>query len=220
LELTPFTIRIPDATLADLRARLDRVRWPDEIPGAGWRYGTDLAYLRQLVVYWRTKYDWRVHEGQLNAFQQFTVPLSEIALHFIHQPGVGPSPLPLLLLHGWPGSVWEFHKLIPLLTDPARFGGDARDAFTVIAPSLPGYGLSFRPHQPRMNRVAMADLFAALMTVLGYHRFAAQGGDIGAQVAIRLAVAHPERLYAIHLNFIGALRDVEHPESPTDEERQ
>ena len=220
MELTPFTIRIPDATLADLRARLDRVRWPDEIPDAGWRYGTDLAYLRQLVVYWRTKYDWRVHEGRLNTFQQFTVPLSEIELHFIHQPGVGPSPLPLLLLHGWPGSVWEFHKLIPLLTDPARFGGDARDAFTVIAPSLPGYGLSFRPHQPRMNRVAMADLFAALMTVLGYHRFAAQGGDIGAQVAIRLAVAHPERLYAIHLNFIGALRDVEHPESPTDEERQ
>ena len=220
MELTPFTIRIPEATLADLRARLDRVRWPDEIPGAGWQYGTDLAYLRQLVVYWRTKYDWRVHEGRLNTFQQFTVPLSEIELHFIHQPGVGPSPLPLLLLHGWPGSVWEFHKLIPLLTDPARFGGDARDAFTVIAPSLPGYGFSFRPHQPRVNRVAMADLFAALMTVLGYHRFAAQGGDIGAQVAIRLAVAHPERLYAIHLNFIGALRDVEHPESPTDEERQ
>jgi pimeloyl-ACP methyl ester carboxylesterase len=220
LELTPFTIRIPDATLADLRARLDRIRWPDEIPGAGWRYGTDLAYLRQLVVYWRTKYDWRVHERHLNAFQQFTVPLSEIELHFIHQPGVGPSPLPLLLLHGWPGSVWEFHKLIPLLTDPARFGGDARDAFTVIAPSLPGYALSFRPHQPRMNRVAMADLFAALMTVLGYHRFAAQGGDIGAQVAMRLAFAHPERLYAIHLNFIGALRDVEHPESPTDEERR
>jgi pimeloyl-ACP methyl ester carboxylesterase len=220
LELTPFTIRIPDATLVDLRARLDRIRWPDEIPGAGWRYGTDLAYLRQLVVYWRTKYDWRVHERHLNAFQQFTVPLSEIELHFIHQLGVGPSPLPLLLLHGWPGSVWEFHKLIPLLTDPARFGGDARDAFTVIAPSLPGYALSFRPHQPRMNRVAMADLFAALMTVLGYHRFAAQGGDIGAQVAMRLAVAHPERLYAIHLNFIGALRDFEHPESPTDEERR
>jgi pimeloyl-ACP methyl ester carboxylesterase len=220
LELTPFTIRIPEATLADLRARLDRVRWPDEIPGAGWRYGTDLAYLRQLVVYWRTKYDWRVHEGRLNTFQQFTVPLSEIELHFIHQPGVGPSPLPLLLLHGWPGSVWEFHKLIPLLTDPARFGGDARDAFTVVAPSLPGYGFSFHPHQPSMNRVGMADVFATLMTALGYQRFAAQGGDIGAQIAMRLAVAHPERLYAIHLNFIGALRDGEHPESPTDEERQ
>ena len=217
---TPFTIRIPDDTLADLRARLDRVRWPDEIPGAGWQYGTDLTYLRQLVDYWRTQYDWRVHEARLNTFQQFTVPLSEIDVHFIHQPGIGPSPLPLLLLHGWPGSVWEFYKLIPLLTDPARFGGDARDAFTVVAPSLPGYGFSFRPHQPHLNRVAIADLFAALMTeVLGYQRFAAQGGDIGAQVTMRLAAVHPAQLYGIHLNFIG-LRDVKRPESPTDEEKQ
>ena len=122
MEPTPFTIRIPDATLADLRERIDRVRWPDEIPGAGWQYGTDLTYLRQLVEYWRTQYDWRVHEARLNTFQQFTVPLSEIELHFIHHPGIGPAPLPLLLLHGWPGSIWEFHKLIPLLTDPARFG--------------------------------------------------------------------------------------------------
>ena len=161
-----------------------------------------------------------MHEARLNALQQFTVPLSEIELHFIHQPGVGPAPLPLLLLHGWPGSVWEFDKLIPLLTDPARFGGDARDAFTVVAPSLPGYGFSFRPHQPRLNRFAMADMFEALMTeVLGYHRFAAQGGDIGAQVTMRLAAVHPEHLYGIHLNFIG-LRDVKRPESPTDEERQ
>ena len=220
MEPTPFTIRIPDSTLADLRERLDRVRWPDEIPGAGWQYGTELTYLRQLVEYWRTQYDWRVHEARLNAFQQFTVPLSEIEVHFIHQPGIGPAPLPLLLLHGWPGSVWEFHKLIPLLTDPARFGGDARDAFTVVAPSLPGYGFSFRPHQPRLNRVAMADLFAALMTeVLGYQRFAAQGGDIGAQVTMRLAAVHPDHLYGIHLNFIG-LRDVKRPESPTDEEKQ
>jgi pimeloyl-ACP methyl ester carboxylesterase len=218
---TPFTIRIPDDTLADLRARLDRVRWPDEIPGAGWQYGTDLTYLRQLVDYWRIHYDWRVHEARLNAFQQFTVPLAEIDVHFIHQPGVGPAPLPLLLVHGWPGSVWEFYKLIPLLTDPARFGGDARDAFTVVAPSLPGYGFSFRPHQPRLNRVAMADLFTALMTeVLGYQRFAAQGGDIGAQLTMRLAAAHPEYLYGIHLNFIGgALREVTRPEGPTDEER-
>jgi microsomal epoxide hydrolase len=224
MEPTPFTIQIPDETLADLRERLDRVRWPDEIPGAGWQYGTDLTYLRQLVEYWRSQYDWRVHEVRLNAFQQFTVPLSEIELHFIHQPGVGPAPLPLLVLHGWPGSVWEFHKLIPLLTDPARFGGDARDAFTVVAPSLPGYGFSFRPQQPRLNRFAMADMFAALMTkVLGYHRFAAQGGDIGAAVTMRLAAAHPEHLYGIHLNFIGGgggLRDVKRPEVPTDEERQ
>jgi len=221
MEPTPFTIRIPDTILDDLRERLDRVRWPDEIPGAGWQYGTDLTYLRQLVEYWRTQYDWRVHEARLNAFQQFTVPLSEIDVHFIHQPGIGPAPLPLLLLHGWPGSVWEFHKLIPLLTDPARFGGDARDAFTVVAPSLPGYGFSFRPHQPRLNRVAMADLCAALMTeVLGYQRFVAQGGDIGAQVTMRLAAAHPAQLYGIHLNFIGgAPREVKRPEGPTAEER-
>lgn len=148
------------------------------------------------------------------------MPMSGIELHFIHQPGIGPAPLSLLLLHGWPGSVWEFHKLIPLLTDPARFGGDARDAFTVVAPSLPGYGFSFHPHQPRLDRVAMADLFAALMTeVLGYQRFAAQGGDIGAHLTLRLAAAHPEHLYGIHLNFIG-LRDVKPPEHPTDEERQ
>ena len=218
MEPTPFTIRIPDETLADLHERLDHARWPDQIPGSGWQYGTDLTYLRQLVDYWRTRYDWRVHEARLNAFRQFTVPLSEIELHFIHQPGVGPAPLPLLLLHGWPGSVWEFHKLIPLLTDPARFGGDARDAFTVVAPSLPGFGFSFRPHQPRLDRFATADLFAALMTeVLGYHRFAAQGGDIGAQLTMRLAAAHPEHLYGIHLNFIGS-RDVKRPESPTDEE--
>src|SRR6267142_5813384 len=196
MEPKPFTITIADDVLTDLRARLTRVRWPDNIPGAGWQYGTDLAYLKQLVDYWRDHYDWLAQETRLNTFRHFTVPLHGIDLHFIHQPGVGPEPLPLLLLHGWPGSVWEFHKLIPLLTDPARFGGDARDAFTVIAPSLPGYGFSFRPQQPRFNRVAMADLCAALMTdVLGYPRFAAQGGDIGAQVTLRLAAAHPEYLY-------------------------
>jgi len=140
-------------------------------------------------------------------------------VHFIHQPGVGPDPLPLLLLHGWPGSFWEFHKLIPLLTDPARFGGEQVDAFTVIAPSLPGYGFSFQPGQPRFSRVAMADLFAALMTdVLGYPRFCSQGGDFGAIVTQRLAAAYPERLHGIHLNFLGGLRDVSQPGHPTDEE--
>jgi pimeloyl-ACP methyl ester carboxylesterase len=216
---TPFTMQIADNVLTDLRGRLERVRWPDEIPGAGWQYGTDLAYLRQLVDYWRTQYDWRRHEAHLNTFQHFTVPLCGIELHFIHQPGVGPAPLPLLLLHGWPGSIWEFHKLLPLLTDPVRFGADARDAFTVIAPSLPGYGLSFHPNQPRLDRIAMSDLFATLMTeVLGYARFCVQGGDIGAAVTERLAATYPQYLYGIHLNFIGLLRDVAHPEQPTDEE--
>jgi pimeloyl-ACP methyl ester carboxylesterase len=215
----PYTIQIADDVLEDLRARLARVRWPDEIPDTGWQYGTDLTYLQQLVDYWRDHYDWRAQETQLNAFRHFTVPLHGIGVHFIHQPGVGPAPLPLLLLHGWPGSVWEFHKLIPLLTDPARFGGDSADAFTVIAPSLPGYGFSYRPRQPRFDRVAMADLCAALVTdILGYQRFCAQGGDIGAGVAARLAAAYPDRLQGIHLNFLGGFRAVNHPGEPTDEE--
>ncbi len=215
----PFTVKIADHILVDLRARLARARWPDNIPGADWQYGTDLAYIKQLADYWCDRYDWRAQETRLNTFRQFTVPVHGIDLHFIHQPGVGPEPLPLLLLHGWPGSVWEFHKLIPLLTDPGHFSGDARDAFTVIAPSLPGYGFSFRPQQPRFNRIAMADLFAALMTeVLGYTRFCSQGGDIGAGVTVRLAAAYPERLYGIHLNFLGLLRDARQPGQPTDEE--
>jgi microsomal epoxide hydrolase len=214
-----MTIQIPEDILTDLQARLACVRWPDEIPGAGWQYGTDLTYLRALVAYWRQQYDWRLQEAQLNTFRHFTVPVSGITLHFIHQPGLGPAPLPLLLLHGWPGSIWEFHKLIPRLTDPARFGGDARDAFTVVAPSLPGYAFSFRPQQPRFDRVAMADLFVRLMTeVLGYARFCAQGGDIGAQVTARLAAAYPQHLYGIHLNFLGLLRDVSQPGQPTSEE--
>src|SRR4051812_2120992 len=149
MELSPFTIRVSDEVLADLRERLGRVRWPDEVPGSDWAYGTDLAYLKQLVAYWRDGYDWRANEAWLNAFHQYTVPLAGIDLHFIHEPGVGPDPFPLLISHGWPGSIVEFHKLIPLLTDPARFGGDPADAFTVVAPSLPGYGFSFAPNQPR-----------------------------------------------------------------------
>ncbi len=123
MEPRPYTIQVPEAILADLRERLSRARWPDDAPDAGWRYGTDLAYLQGLVAYWRDRYDWRPHEAALNAFRNFTVPLDGIDLHFIHQPSVGPAPLPLLLSHGWPGSVWEFHKVIPLLTDLARFGG-------------------------------------------------------------------------------------------------
>ncbi len=179
----PFTIHIPDETLADLRMRLDRVRWPDENPGGGWQYGSDLAYMKALVAYWRENYDWREHEARLNRLRQFVVPVEGIHLHFIHKPGMGRNPLPLLLSHGWPGSIVEFERLIPLLTDPGRFGGDPADAFTVVAPSLPGYTFSFRPDQPRFNIAQLADLFAMLMVeVLGYRRFAT------AAEAIRFAV--------------------------------
>jgi pimeloyl-ACP methyl ester carboxylesterase len=215
----PFTVRVPDETLVDLHDRLTRVRWPDEIPDSGWQFGTSLAYLKELVAYWRDTFDWRAQEAKLNQFQQFTVPIDGVDLHFIHQPGVGPDPLPLLICHGWPGSIWEFHRLIPLLTDPARVGGDPADAFTVVAPSLPGYAFSFKPNQPRLDRVQMADAFASLMTdVLGYQRYAVQGGDIGAQVVTRIAATYPDRLTGLHLNFLSRLPAVERPEGSTDEE--
>ena len=215
----PFTIRVPDVVLEDLRDRLGRVRWPDEPPGAGWQYGTELAYLKDLVAYWRAHYDWRKHEAILNEFRQFTAPVAGIDLHFIHEEGRGPNPMPLLLSHGWPGSVWEFYKILPMLTDPARFGGDPADAFTVIAPSLPGYGFAFKPGQPRFGIVEMADAFATLMTdVLGFPRFAAQGGDWGAFVSARLGVAHPEKLVGIHVNLLAAGREGNVSSPPTAEE--
>jgi pimeloyl-ACP methyl ester carboxylesterase len=218
---TPFAIHVADDLLADLRERLARVRWPDDVPGAGWRYGSDLAYMRELVAHWRERYDWRQQEAALNRFRQFTVPLAGIELHFIHEPGVGPAPLPLLLSHGWPGSIVEFHKIIPMLTDPARFGGDPADAFTVVAPSLPGYAFSFRPHQPRFGVSEIADVFATLMTdVLGYARFGAQGGDWGAFVTARLGYAHARKLAGIHLNLLTLRRDIKPPANPTDEERR
>ena len=140
----PFTLNVADTAIADLRERLARTRFPDQAPGEPWAYGTNVDYLRGLVEYWRTAFDWRAQEARLNAFPQFKAALHDIDVHFLHVPGKGPNPCPLLLMHGWPGSVFEFLDLIPRLTDPASFGGDPADAFTVVAPSLPGYGLSFR----------------------------------------------------------------------------
>jgi len=218
----PFSLHVSDADVADLRERLARTRFPDQAPGEPWAYGTDVAYLRGLVDYWRTGFDWRAEEAALNAFPQFRVPLHGIDLHYLHVPGVGPAPMPLLLLHGWPGSVFEFLDIIPRLTDPARFGGDARDAFTVVAPSLPGYGLSFRPGQPRFGVPEMADCVAALMhEVLGHARFAAQGGDWGAAVSSRLAYAHADKMIGIHINLLMAVaRDPAAFPDPTEEERR
>jgi len=148
------------------------------------------------------------------------VDLGGIDLHFIHVPGVGPAPMPLLLSHGWPSSIVEFERILPMLTDPARFGGDPKDAFTVIAPSLPGYGFSFRPNQPRFGVEEIADVFARLMTdVLGYRRFAAQGGDWGAFVTSRLGLQYPERLAGIHINLLAVRRDPALPDAPNEEER-
>ena len=216
----PFSLHFPDAALADLRERLARTRFPDQAPDAPWAYGTDVGYLRELVDYWRDRFDWRAEEARLNAFPQFKVGLHDIDVHFLKVEGHGPKPMPLLLSHGWPGSVFEFMEILPMLTDPARFGGDPADAFTVIAPSLPGYGLSFTPNQPRFSLERIADCFAELMTgVLGYEKFAAQGGDWGSFVTSRLGFAHPEKLVGIHVNLLSVRRDPKLIENPTAEER-
>jgi microsomal epoxide hydrolase len=217
---TPFTLHIPDDTLADLMERLARVRWPDEPPLEPWSTGTSLAYMQRLVDYWRSGFDWRAQEAALNRLPQFTVPLAGIDLHFIHAEGCGPAPMPLLLSHGWPGSVLEFTKLIPLLTDPGAHGGDPADAFTVVAPSLPGYALSFKPGQRRFAVEEIAQVFAELMTgVLGYEHFGAQGGDWGAFVTSRLGLQFPSRMLGIHLNLLAVRRDPKVFEGATAEER-
>ena len=216
----PFVLHVPDGDLEDLRERLARTRFADQAPGPPWAYGTDVTYLRSLVDYWRDAFDWRAAEGRLNAFPQFKVALHGIDLHYLHVEGKGPAPCPLLLSHGWPGSVFEFLDIIPRLTDPAHFGGDPADAFTVVAPSLPGYGLSFAPGQERFGIERIADCFAELMSgVLGHRRFAAQGGDWGAFVTSRLGAAHADKLIGIHLNLLTVRRDPKIVADPTAQER-
>jgi pimeloyl-ACP methyl ester carboxylesterase len=216
-----FRLAVSDAEIAALRERLARTRLPDQSPGEPWAYGTDVGFMRGLLDYWRENFDWRTQEAKLNAFPQYRVPLHGINVHYLHVPGRGPDPCPLLLSHGWPGSVFEFLELIPRLVDPVRFGGDPADCFTVVAPSLPGYGLSFSPDQPRFGVEAITDCFADLMTtVLGYRRFAAQGGDWGSFITARLGHAYAERLIGIHLNLMPLRREPNLPLShPTSEER-
>ena len=216
----PITLTVADEAITDLRERLGRARFPDQAPGAPWAYGTDVSYLRGLVDYWRTAFDWRREEARLNAFPQYKVPLCGIDLHFLHVPGNGSSPCPLLLLHGWPGSVFEFIDLIPRLTDPARFGGRPEDAFTVVAPSLPGYGLSFKPGQPRFGIEEIADCVAELMRdTLNYPRFAVQGGDWGAITAARLGCMHADKLIGIHVNLLAVRRDQQPTPDASPEEK-
>lgn len=218
-KLAPFNLSVPDSVINDLKQRLNNVRWPDEIPGNSWKYGTDLKYLQDFCQYWATDYDWKSHERVINSFNQFKTKVSGIDLHFIYEEGKGKDPLPLLLSHGWPGSVYEFHKILPMLTDPASHGGSAEDSFTVIAPSLPGYTFSYEPGQKRFSVEEIADTFADLMTsVLGYKSFVAQGGDWGAFVTSRLGFTHPEIVKAIHLNMLCVRRDPSIMENPSAEE--
>lgn len=216
----PFKLHVSDDVLADLKQRLARVRWPDEVPDNHWKYGTDMPYLKSLVQYWRDGYDWRKHEAHFNSFNQYKVDVGGIDVHFIREEGKGPAPMPLLLSHGWPGSVHEFHKILPMLTDPVQFGGKADDAFTVIAPSLLGYAFSYTPNQ-RFAVEKIVDVFAQLMTdVLGYKRFAAQGGDWGTFITSRLGYAYPDRLVGIHVNLLALRPDTTRPTNPTPDEQR
>lgn len=205
-EPKPFEVNIDEAVLEDLQRRLRATRWPDEPADAGWLYGANLAYMRRLIDYWRDAFDWRAEERRINRFAQFTVPVpgpngAPIDVHYIHETGSGERPLPLLLIHGWPGSVVEFLDVIEPLAHPERFGGDVADAFTVIAPSLPGFGFSGSPTAP-LGPAAVAGMFDHLMgDVLGFDPYVAQGGDWGSIIATRIAVDHPSRLRALHVNM-------------------
>lgn len=207
---TSFHLHVEQTLVDDLQRRLELTRLPDQPAGHGWECGTDLEWFKGLLDYWRTQFDWRAQEARLNKFSQFNASIHGIDLHFLHVPGKGPRPMPLLLAHGWPGSIFEFLEIIPQLTDPEKFGGSAEDAFTVIVPSLPGYGLSFQPGQPGFGVESMADCMVELMSgVLSYQRFGIQGGDWGASVASRVGFTHPKLLHGIHLNFLPLQRDLE-----------
>jgi pimeloyl-ACP methyl ester carboxylesterase len=203
MSVKPFKITIAQKTLDDLRDRLAKTRWTDEIEGANWDYGTNLAYLKTLVKYWQSEFDWRRQEEALNRFAHFRADLNGFGLHFIHERGKGENPLPILLTHGWPDSFFRMIKLIPLLTDPARHGGQSQDAFDVVVPSLPGFGFSDKPTKRGFNTLQVANLFRQLMTEkLGYQRFAAHGGDWGSSVTEQLALAHADAVIGIHLTDV------------------
>jgi len=221
MDIQPFEVHIPQATLDDLRERLARTRWPDTIPGSGWEYGSDLAYMQELTAYWREQFDWRAQERAINQFRHFRAVVDGLGIHFIHARGAGPNPLPLIITHGWPGSFVEMLKILPMLADPAAHGGDPADAFDVVVPSLPGYGFSDRPSQPAMHTFRIAELWVQLMRGLGYERFGAQGGDWGASVTTVLGLAHPDELLGIHLNYIpGSFRPHLPPGTPLSADEQ
>jgi microsomal epoxide hydrolase len=216
-EIRPFRIEVPDAVLADLRERLARTRWPDQIPGTGWEYGTELAYLKSLCETWRTRYDWRRHEAALNRWPQFTTTLDGQTLHFVHARSAHADAFPLVVTHGWPGSIVEFQKLLPLLVAPP----DARDAFHVVCPSLPGYGFSGPTHERGWDPERIARAEVELMRRLGYARYGAQGGDWGALVSAWIAKLDPGHCRGLHLNMLIAPPPPDaKPEALAPEEQQ
>jgi epoxide hydrolase len=199
-KITPYRVDIPQGALDDLLDRLGRTRWPDELPGVGWDLGVPLDYLKGLAGYWATAYDWRGQEAALNEFSQFTTVIDGQNIHFLHVRSPEPGALPLLITHGWPGSIAEFLDIIGPLVDPAAHGGDPAAAFHVIAPSIPGFGFSGPTHETGWNTVRVARAWAELMRRLGYERYGAQGGDTGALVSPELGRIDPQHLAGIHVN--------------------
>ncbi|TCC45724.1 epoxide hydrolase [Kribbella capetownensis] len=194
-----FRIDVPDAALEDLAARLRRIRWPRQLPGSGWHRGVPLEYLQGIVARWQA-YDWRAWEARLNAYPQYTTRIDEQTIHFLHARSPEADALPLILTHGWPGSVAEFLPLLGPLTDPASYGGDPRDAFHVVAPSVPGHGFSVPLESPGWNHRRIAQAWAVLMQELGYQRYGAQGGDTGSVVSPLLGYVDPSHVVGVHIN--------------------
>lgn len=216
--IEPFEVRVDDAVLDDLQRRLATTRFPDQIPDTGWDYGVPVDYLRELVDHWRDAYDWRVHEARLNELPHHRTTVDGQSIHFVHARSRHDDALPLLLIHGWPGSIVEFLEVIPRLTDPEAHGGSASDAFHVVAPSLPGYGFSEVTRTRGWDSWRIARAFVELMRELGYEHYGAQGGDWGAQVATRIGAVDPGHCRALHLNMPIAAPPAEKV-SLTDEDK-
>jgi len=216
----PFTAHTNPDALDDLRARLRATRWPDAPQGAGWSLGTDVDYLRGLVAYWADEFDWPTQEAALNRLPRFLMTVRELGIHFVHARATTPNALPIVLTHGWPDSFWRYSKVIPLLTDPGTHGADPADAFDVVVPDVPGYGYSDAPVGPPIDSIAVAELWAELMTALGYQTFGAAGGDIGSHVSRYLALDYPDRVVAVHRTDAGLPIFSGDPADLTPEERE
>ena len=214
-----FRIDIPQAELDDLRDRLGRTRWPDQLPGVGWDYGIALDDVRELAEYWRTGYDWRVHERRLNSFPQFTTEIDGQVVHFLHVRSASPGAMPLIMTHGWPGSVVEFMEIIGPLTDPGAHGGDPGDAFHMVVPSIPGFGFSGPTRERGWNVTRVARAWDSLMGRLGYQRYGAQGGDWGSAISRELGVIVPERMIGVHLNMLSPYVSGDLPADLSDSDR-
>jgi pimeloyl-ACP methyl ester carboxylesterase len=218
-EIAPFTLAVPDAALEDLARRIDLIRWPEKETVSDWSQGAPLAALQDLVGYWRLGYDWRRCEARLNALGQFTTAIDGLDIHFIHRRSPHPGAMPLILTHGWPGSVIEYLDVIEPLADPVAFGGRAEDAFHVVAPSLPGYGFSGKPAATGWGVEKIAAAWAELMQRLGYERWFAQGGDWGAIVTTALGQQAPAGLAGIHTNMPLARPTAEDRKAPGEDIR-